>query len=72
MLNFGDMLAEKNKKKFNWICTVFLGETGYPIFKNTSFGKSTLKIYDVTQIDRARVYSTTCSTQTMTNLIKSI
>ena len=49
-----------------------LGETGYPIFKNTSFGKSTLKIYDVTQIDRAGVYFTTCSTQTMTNLTKSI
>ena len=72
MSTFGDMLTEKNKKKFNWICTVLLGKTGYPIFKNTSFGKSTLKIYDVTQIDRAGVYFTTCSTQTMTNLTKFI
>ena len=58
MSTFGDMLAEKKKKKFNWICTVLLGETGYPIFKNTSFGKSTLKIYDVAAQKLEKICST--------------
>ena len=58
---FGDMLAEKNKKKFNWIFTVLLGETGHPIIKNTIFGKSTLKIYDVT----AQKFEKICSTLPM-------